>query len=169
METRKVAYAVVLTALAVALGLFSIPVPPVKVSPGQHMVNVLSAVILGPWYALAVAVAASIIRNAAGTGTWFAFPGSMIGAFVAGYVYVFTRNIYLAVVGEIIGTGILGSLVSVFIVGPVFVAKPTDALVLTLSFLASTIAGSIIGVLGLLVLQRAGIGKTTQTTHTEGS
>lgn len=159
METRKVAYAVVLTAIAVALSPFFIPVGPTKVFPAQHMVNVIGAVILGPWYALAVAVAASIIRNALGTGTLFAFPGSMIGAFIAGYVYIFTRNIYLAALGEIFGTGILGALASTLIVSPAFLGKPMDATALIIPFLASTIVGSIIGVLALLTLQRAGVVK----------
>src|SRR5512138_3178281 len=101
MQSRQVAYAVVLTAIAVALSPFSIPVGPTKVFPAQHMVNVLGAVILGPWYALAVAFAASILRNVLGTGSLFAFPGSMIGAFLAGYVYLLSRNVYLAAIGEI--------------------------------------------------------------------
>ncbi len=162
METRKVAYAVVLTALAVAGGLLSIPVGLAKVSPAQAMVNVLGAVMLGPWYAVAVALATSIIRNAVGTGTLFAFPGSMIGALIAGYVYLWTRNIYLAALGEIFGTGILGSLMSILIVAPSLLNKPVDALVLTLSFLLSTIVGSVVGVMGLLVLQRAGVLKTAR-------
>lgn len=162
METRKVAYAVVLTAIAVVLSPFFIPVGPTKVFPAQHMVNVLSAVILGPWYALAVAVAASIIRNAAGTGTLFAFPGSMIGAFIAGYVYVWRRNIYLAALGEIFGTGILGALVSTLIVSPVFMSRTMVATALIIPFLASTIAGSIVAVAALLVLQRAGVVKFAQ-------
>lgn len=160
MQTRQVAYAVVLTAIAVALSPFSIPVGPTKVFPAQHMVNVLGAVILGPWYAVAVAAAASIIRNALGTGSLFAFPGSMIGAFIAGYVFIFTRNIYLAAFGEIVGTGILGALVSTILVSPLFMGKPMEATALVIPFLASTIGGSIIGVLGLLVLKRAGVVKT---------
>ena len=168
METRKVAYAVVLTAIAVAGGLLSVPIGLAKVSPAQHMVNVLSAVILGPWYAVGVALASSIIRNAAGTGTLFAFPGSMIGAFLAGLVYVLTRNIYLAAVGEIVGTGILGAFVSAFVVAPAFLNRPVDALVLTVSFLLSTIVGSVIGVMGLIVLQRAGVVKPLRTQTTQG-
>lgn len=162
METRKVAYAVVLTAIAVVLSPFFIPVGPTKVFPAQHMVNVIGAVIVGPWYALAAAVAASIIRNATGTGTLFAFPGSLIGAFIAGYVYIFTRNIYLAALGEIFGTGILGALVSTLIVSPAFLGKPMDATALIIPFLASTIGGSIIGVVALLTLQRAGVVTTAK-------
>ncbi len=164
METRKVAYAVVLTAIAVVLSPFFIPVGPAKAFPAQHMVNVIGAVLLGPWYAVAVALAASIIRNAMGTGTLFAFPGSMIGAFIAGYVYVFTRNIYLAALSEIFGTGILGALASTLVVSPAFMGKPMDATALMIPFLASTIAGSIIGVLGVLALQRAGVVKSASAT-----
>ncbi len=160
MQTRKVAYAVVLTAIAVVLSPLSIPIGPVKVLPAQHFANVLGAVLLGPWYALADAAAASIIRNALGTGTLFAFPGSMIGAFIAGYVFVFTRNIYLAACGEVIGTGILGALVSTLLVSPLFMGKPMEATALIIPFLASTLGGSILGVLGLLVLRRAGVVKT---------
>ncbi len=163
MQTRKVAYAVVLTALAVVLSPFFIPVGPAKAFPAQHMVNVLGAVILGPWYAVADAAAASIIRNATGTGTLFAFPGSMIGAFIAGYVFVFTRNIYLAALGEIIGTGVVGALTSTLLVSPFFMGKAMEASALVIPFLVSTIAGSIIGVFGLLVLRRAGLVKSDKT------
>lgn len=47
MKTRNVARAVILTAIAVALSPFFIPVGISKCFPAQHMVNVLSAVMLG--------------------------------------------------------------------------------------------------------------------------
>ena len=164
METRKVAYAVVLTALAVVLSPFFIPVGPVKAFPVQSMINVLSGVILGPWYALAVAIAASIIRNATGTGTLFAFPGSMIGAFLVGYAYVFTRNIYVAALGEIVGTGFIAAFVSTLLVAPAFMNRAMDATALVIPFLAAAVAGSIIGIVGLVALQRAGVVKTARAT-----
>ncbi len=162
METRKVAYAVILTAIAVALSPFFIPVGPTKVYPAQHMVNVLAAVMLGPWYAVVVAFAASVIRNAAGTGTLFAFPGSMIGAFIAGYAYVLTRSMYFAALGEIVGTGVLGALASTLLFAPVFQGRIMDATALVIPFLASTIAGSIIAILSLHLLQRAGVVKASK-------
>jgi len=156
VNTRKVAQAVVLTALAVALSPFFIPIGITKVYPAQHMVNVLGAVLLGPWYAAGVALAAGIIRNALGTGTIFAFPGGMIGAFIAGYVYRYMRNIYLAALGEVVGTGIIAATMSALLVGPIFLGKTMPLATFIISFSASTIAGSIIGVLGLLALRRAG-------------
>lgn len=159
MKTRKVAYAVVLTALAVVLSPFFIPIGPAKIFPVQSMINVLGAVLLGPWYALAIAVAASLIRNTTGTGTLFAFPGSMIGAFLAGYLYTFWRNIYLAALGEVVGTGLIAAFVSTLLVAPAFMHKAMGATALVIPFLAAAVTGSIIGVLGLVVLRRAGMAK----------
>lgn len=159
METRKVAYAVILAALVVALSPLFFPVAGAKVLPWQHMVNVLAAVLLGPWYAVGIALVASIVRNALGLGTLFAFPGSMIGAFLAGYTYKLTRNIYLAALGEIIGTGILGAVTSTLIVAPMFMNRPMEAAALIIPFLASCIPGSILGVIGLVILERAGVGQ----------
>lgn len=156
ITTRKVAQAIVLTALAVALSPFFVPIGITKVYPAQHMVNVLGAVLLGPWYAMAVALAAAVIRNALGTGTIFAFPGGMIGACLAGLVFRYTRNIYFAALGEVVGTGLIAATMSALLVGPVFLGKTMPLLTFIISFSASTIAGSIIGVLGLLVLRRAG-------------
>ncbi len=56
-----------------------------------------------------IALVIGILRNALGTGTLLAFPGGMIGAFLAGIAYRYTQNIYLGALGEIIGTGILGA------------------------------------------------------------
>ncbi len=156
-NTRLVAQAIVLVAIGVALAPFtSFPVGIAKVNPTQHFVNVLGAVLLGPWWAVAIAVIIGIIRNAMGVGTLLAFPGGMIGAFLAGYVYRFTRNVYLGALGEIIGTGIIGAVVSALLVAPVFMGQTMAMGALIASFLASTVVGSVIGVLALRLLERAG-------------
>ncbi len=155
-QTRDVARATLLTALAVALSPFSFPVGTTKVFPGQAMVNVLSGVLLGPWYAIVVAFAASLIRNLLGTGTVNAFAGSMIGAALAGLAWRATRNIYASALGEIIGTGVLATLATVYIVAPnVQHRNPALALV-GAGFLASTIAGSVVAVIVLKALAAAG-------------
>lgn len=53
-NTRKIALAGVLCAVAVVGSMFSFPVFGSKCAPVQHMVNVLCAVLLGPWYGVAV-------------------------------------------------------------------------------------------------------------------
>lgn len=161
--TRQVAQAVILVAIGVAISPFiSIPVGFAKIFPGQHFVNVLGAVLLGPWWAMAIAAIIGIIRNAMGVGTLLAFPGGMIGAFIAGYVYRYTRNIYLGALGEIIGTGIIAAVVSALIVAPVFMGEEKALGTLIISFSGSTIVGSIVGVLTLKLLERVGYAELGQ-------
>jgi energy coupling factor transporter S component ThiW len=157
MKTKNVARSVILVAIAVALSPFFIPVGISKCFPAQHMVNVIAAVMLGPAYAVGIAFIAAIIRNLLGLGTLLAFPGGMIGALLAGLAYKSFRNIYVAGVGEVIGTGLLGALVSVWIVGPLLLGKSMAVGTLIVAFSISTIGGSIIGIVVLHILRKVGI------------
>jgi energy-coupling factor transport system ATP-binding protein len=157
-DSRKVAYAVILVAIGVILAPYtSFPIGIAKVNPTQHFVNVIGAVVLGPWWAVIIAAVIGVIRNAMGVGTLLAFPGGMIGAFLAGYFYRFKRNVSVAASGEIIGTGFIAPVVSALFVAPVLMKKAIPLLALLPSFLASTIAGAILGVLALKLLQRADV------------
>ncbi len=63
MKSRKLAITALLIAINVVLSsIIIIPLGPVKAAPVQHFVNVLSAVIVGPWYGLAQALISSILR-----------------------------------------------------------------------------------------------------------
>ena len=160
METRRVARAVILVAIGVALSPFtSIPIGIAKINPSQHFVNVIGAILLGPWWATGIAMVIGILRNSLGTGTLLAFPGGMIGAFLAGVMYRYTRNLYLGALGEIVGTGIFGALLSAWIVAPIFMGKKMALAALIITFLGSTLLGSIIGIFALRLLERAGFTK----------
>ena len=160
METRRITRAVILVALGVAISPFtSIPIGIAKINPAQHFVNVVGAVLLGPWWATGIALVIGILRNAMGTGTLLAFPGGMIGAFLAGLAYRYSRSIYLGALGEMIGTGLLGATASAFMVAPVLMGKPIALGALIIAFSGSTISGSVIGVLALNLLDRAGLAK----------
>jgi len=157
-ETRKVAYAVVLVAVGVALAPYtSFPIGIAKVNPTQHFVNVLAAVLLGPWWAVVTAAVIAVIRNVLGVGTLLAFPGGMIGAFLAGLLYRQTRKAVAAAAGEIIGTGLIAPVVSAFLVAPFLMGRVIPLFALVPSFLSSTIAGAALGILALNLLQRADI------------
>ena len=157
METRIIARAVILVAIGVAISPFtSIPIGIAKINPAQHFVNVIGAVLLGPWWATGIALTIGILRNALGTGTLLAFPGGMIGAFLAGLAYRYTRNIYLGALGEVIGTGFFGAVASALIIAPVFMGKAMAMAGLIIAFSGSTLLGSILGVLALKLLDRAG-------------
>ncbi len=156
--THRVALSVVLEALAVALSPLSIPLGIARLSPTQHMVNVLAAVLVGPWWGLGVAFATSLVRNALGLGSLLAFPGSMFGVLLAGLAFRATRNVLFAAVGEVIGTGLIGAVVSALIVVPYIMGSTMALSVLIVSFLLSSIVGAALGVLGIRILRRAGYG-----------
>ncbi len=63
-----------------------------KAYPVQHAVNVMVAVTLGPGPAVVIAFMIGLLRNMLGLGTLLAFPGGMIGAFLAGYLYKNRQN-----------------------------------------------------------------------------
>ena len=104
-SVKKLALAGILCAVAVAGSLLSFPVFGSKCAPVQHMVNVLCAVFLGPWYGLGAAFAASLLRNLLGWGSLLAFPGSMCGALLCGLAYRMTKNLPATLAAEVLGTG----------------------------------------------------------------
>jgi len=157
MKAKDVARAVMLVAVAVALSPFFIPVGISKCFPAQHMVNVLSAAMLGPGYAVAVATIAAILRNILGLGTLLAFPGGIFGALLAGLAYRLSRNFYLTALGEVVGTGILGSLTSVWLVAPMLMGKTMAVSTLIIAFSVSSIGGAIIALIVLQLLRKGRI------------
>jgi energy-coupling factor transport system ATP-binding protein len=156
--TRRVAYAVVLVAIGVALAPYtSFPIGIAKINPTQHFVNVLGAVLLGPGWAVFVALIIGAIRNVMGVGTLLAFPGGMIGAFLAGLAYRYVKRLDLAAAGEIVGTGLIAPVVSALIVAPFLMHKSIPILALVPSFMGSTVIGALLGVMAIRLLQRADI------------
>lgn len=111
-RTKKLVISGILIAISTILGTFSIPLLGAKVAPIQHLVNVIAAVILGPVYGVGCAFVSSLLRNILGTGSLLAFPGSMVGVFLSGLLYKKFKKIEVAVIGEVIGTGIIGALLA---------------------------------------------------------
>ena len=92
VSAKKLALAGMFCALCVVGSVFSFPMFGSKCAPVQHMVNVLCAVLLGPWWGVGVAFVASLLRNLLGLGSLMAFPGSMFGALLCGLVYTRPRT-----------------------------------------------------------------------------
>lgn len=140
-------------ALLIAIGTLSshliyIPVGVSKCFPIQHAINVMGAVLLGPQYAVSIAFVISCLRNIFGTGSLLAFPGSMLGALLAGLAYQRWQNLPSAMLGEILGTGFLGGFVA-WIIAKLLLGSNAVAYFFIPPFLVSTIGGSIIA--GLLL------------------
>jgi len=144
MNTKKITYSALLIAIGtLTANLIYIPVGVAKCFPVQHMINVISAVLLGPWYAGANAVLISLLRNILGTGSLLAFPGSIIGALLAGLLYAKFKRLSCAIGGEIFGTGIIGGLLS-FPIAKFVLGQDVLAYTFIIPFLISTTGGSIL-------------------------
>ena len=165
MKTKKLALAGVLCAVAVVGSMFQFPVFGSQCAAVQHMVNVICAVFLGPWYGVVVAFAASLLRNALSLGSLLAFPGSMCGALLCGLVYWKTKNLPATLVGEVFGTGIIGGLLS-YPIAIAFMGKVAGSIGYTayvVPFLISTVAGSILAGILVKTLERGGVLKTLRS------
>ena len=139
-RTRRLALAGVFTALAIVGSFLSFPVAGSKCAPVQHIINILVAVTLGPWYSVGI-------------------------AFCCGLVYSICHKLSLTCLAEALGTGILGGLaaypVAVYIMG----ITPAGIFVYVVPFLISTIAGSILAFLLITALNKSGVMAMIKTTR----
>ncbi len=166
MQTRRLVLAALFAALGYVLSLVpGIPVGPTKVQPFQHTLNAIAGILVGPWYASAAALVTAAVRVQRGTGTLFAFPGSIPGALVVGLAYVYLWRRHEAALLEPIGTGLIGAFLSWLIVAPV-IGSTRGLGFFVVAFLASSIPGCIIGYLVVKALHRIGV---TPQTLTEGT
>ena len=157
INIRKITLTGIFIAISVIGSLFSFPVLGSRCSPIQHLVNVMCAVLLGPWYGLAAAFLAALIRNILGLGTLLAFPGSMCGALLSGLLYRWIKKLPAAYVGEVIGTGIIGGMLS-YPIAAVLMGNQTAALfTFVVPFLISTVGGTIMAMVITMTMQKTGV------------
>lgn len=157
-STKKLTIAAFFVAIGVVFSFVNIPIGLAKCYPIQHMVNLLGAVFLGPIYSVLVAFCISLIRNISGTGSLMAFPGSMVGAFLAGMLFYKTYKISLAFIGEVVGTGIIGALIA-YPVARFLLGKEMAIFGMVIPFSVSTIGGSIIALVIILSIKNTALAK----------
>ena len=154
MNIKKLTLTAFLAAIAVAGSLFSFPVLGSRCSPIQHLVNVMCAILLGPWYGLAAAFLAALIRNILGLGTLLAFPGSMCGVLLSSLLYKWIKKLSAAYVGEVVGTGIIGGVLA-YPIAAVLMGNQTAALfTFVVPFLISTVVGTIMAIVITMTMQK---------------
>ena len=166
LSVKKLALAGMFCALAVVGRVFSFPIFGSKCAPVQHMVNILCAVLLGPYYGIGVAFVASLLRNLLGLGSLMAFPGSMFGALLCGLAYHKTRQLLPTLAAEVFGTSILGGLCA-YPVAILLMGKSAGDIAFyayIVPFLVSTAGGAVIAGVLLFSLQRSGALRSMQTT-----
>ena len=168
LSVKKLALAGMFCALAVVGSVFSFPIFGSKCAPVQHMVNILCAVLLGPYYGVGVAFVASLLRNLLGLGSLMAFPGSMIGALLCGLTYHKAKQLLPTLVAEVFGTSILGGLCA-YPVAILLMGKSAGDIAFyayIIPFLVSTAGGAVIAGVLLFSLQRSGALRSMQASLT---
>ena len=146
MKTRKLILMAMFVAIGVAGSAFVyFPAGIARAYPIQHAINVIAAVLFGPGPAVMIAFLTGVVRILTGTGSLLAFPGGMIGALLAGLMYARFGKIWIAALGEVVGTGIIASLVAVpyakLLLGTEF-----GALFFITPFFISSLSGAILGI-----------------------
>ncbi|WP_322555728.1 energy coupling factor transporter S component ThiW [Sporosarcina beigongshangi] len=158
MTTRKMVIMTMFVAIAVAGSTFvSFPAGIARAYPVQHAVNVVAAIMLGPIPAVMIAFVTGLVRLLTGTGSLLAFPGGMIGAFLAGILYKQFGKTWLAAIGEVIGTGGIASLIAVPY-AKILMGTTMTAFFFVPPFLVSSISGAALGLVLVVRLQHTRVG-----------
>jgi energy coupling factor transporter S component ThiW len=162
--TTKVTLSAFFIALGFVLSLISFPIGPTRIFPFQHMINAIVAIMLGPFYAAAVALGIGTLRVAAGTGTLFAYPGGMPGGIVVGSIYWYLWHHDESALTEPLGTAV-GGILSALAIAPFIGARPLPSILgltaqwelFVIAFWFASIPGSIMGYMVVKALRKIGI------------
>ena len=157
MNTKNGLIKMSFLAMMVAFGVVISPILRVEgMCPMAHFINIVCAVMMGPWYSLLCAVLIGIIRMMFMGIPPLALTGAVFGAFLSGILYRLSRGrMIFAVVGEVIGTGIIGAMASypvmTFLVG----REGLSLLFYVPSFLCGTLIGGGVAFIFLKYLDKA--------------
>ncbi len=167
VRVKKAVLASVFAALGVVIAPWLwFPVLGSKAYPGQHLMNAIAGVLIGPWWAALAALITGLVRMSLGVGTIYAMPGGIPGALVVGLCRDLLRRTGLrdreevAALLEPVGTVLIGGTLALYLVAPAIgdvrtLGKPL--LILWSGWALSSVPGSTLGFLVLLALKRAGI------------
>ena len=159
MDNSKKLLKMVVLSMLVALGVVISPILRFEgMCPMAHFINIVCSVLLGPWYSLLCATLIGIIRMAIMGIPPLALTGAIFGAFLSGVFYRMSKgNLLFAVLGEIIGTGIIGAIVSYPVMTFIWGKEGLTWLFYVPSFTCGTLIGGSIAFVFLKHLARAGV------------
>lgn len=120
------------------------------------MINVISGILLGPAYSVAIAFLASLLRVILGSGSILAFPGSMFGALLASLFFSLWKKEHFAFLGELLGTGIVGGIAS-YPVAKYLMGNEVAVFAFVIPFTISSAAGVVLGYICLKTLKASGL------------
>ncbi len=143
MKNSKQLLRLIMLSMMVALGVVISPILRVEgMCPMAHFINVVCSVFLGPWYSLLCAVLIGVIRMVLMGIPPTALTGAVFGAFLSGVFYRFSKGkIIFAVLGEVVGTGIIGALASYPVMNYIWGKEGLTWLFYIPSFVCGTLIG----------------------------
>lgn len=100
--------------MLIGLGVVISPILRIEgMCPMAHLINITCSVFMGPWYSLLCASLIGILRMVLMGIPPLALTGAVFGAVLSGILYRASKGrLWAAVLGEIIGTGIIGAVAS---------------------------------------------------------
>jgi len=166
-QIRKLVLSSILVSVALVISPFSwFSWGPTKAFPGQHLVNAIAGITLGPLISVLIAITVSTIRIALGFGTIFAYPGSIFGGLIVGIFFKLFKKlvnkraaIVVASLTEPIGTVLIGGTLAWFILDPFFgnvLHAKFSIFLLYFGWALSSFSGSLIAAILLLALDKIG-------------
>jgi len=149
----------VMVSMLVALGVVISPILRIEgMCPMAHFINIVCAVLLGPWYALLCATLIGVIRMMLMGIPPLALTGAVFGAMLSGILYRMSQGkLIYAVIGEVIGTGIIGAIVSYPIMAFIYGKTGLTWLFYVPLFVCGTLIGGTIAYFFLASLRKTGM------------
>lgn len=159
MKRKSDLLKMVMLSMMVALGVVISPILRIEgMCPMAHFINIVCAVLLGPWYALLCATLIGIIRMMLMGIPPLALTGAVFGAMLSGILYRISKGKLLcAVIGEVIGTGIIGAIVSYPVMTFIYGKAGLTWLFYVPLFVCGTLIGGTIAYIFLTSLQKTGM------------
>jgi len=158
MEKNSKLLKKLMLAMMVAMGVVISPILRIEgMCPMAHFINILCSVILGPWYSLLCAILIGVIRMFFMGIPPLALTGAVFGAFFSGVLYRVSKGkLICAIIGEVIGTGIIGAIVSYPIMTFIWGRTGLTWMFYVPSFIMATFIGGTIAFIFLGALSRTG-------------
>ncbi len=123
-------------------------------APFQHFINVVAAVFLGPVWSFVCALIIGLLRMVLNGRPVLAVIGAVVGAFLSGMFYEKFQKLRWAVIGEVIGTGIISAIIS-YPFMRIFYGLPKSSIFMYVPlFVPSSLMGAMLAVLFLKALQK---------------
>lgn len=159
MKTKNAVLRMVMLALLIAVGVVISPILRVEgMCPMAHFINVVCAVLMGPIDAFLCALLIGIIRMLFMGIPPLALTGAAFGAVLSGVFYKLSKGkILAAVVGEVIGTGIIGAIVSYPVMTYIWGRTGLTWLFYVPSFIGGTLIGGTVAFIFLGAFKRIGM------------